>query len=169
MNLSDNKKLFIGVVIFIGFLIIMHGNEIGEFRNTHKANAKLDPILYVVCSIPLFVFLRKRLQELRGKDRILTIILIMILALLPMFFLSGVCKWVDYLTSNKQWKVEKATIVNKIRSTHGRGADTYLYDVKIRDTTIKLSTTLNLPIEKVLYLKICKTNLGMIIADEYYP
>jgi hypothetical protein len=44
-----------------------------------------------------------------------------------------------------------------------------LYDVKIRDTTIELSTTLNLPIEKVLYLKICKTNLGMIIADEYYP
>jgi len=86
-----------------------------------------------------------------------------------MLLLSGLCKWVDYLTSNKQWKVEKATIVNKIRSTYGCGPDTYLYDVKIRDTTIELSTTLNLPIEKVLYLKICKTNLGMIIADEYYP
>ncbi len=147
----------------------MHGNKIGQFRNTDKADATLYPVLYIVCLIPLLIFFGKTPKEFSLKDKILTRIMILILAIFPTFVLSGLGLWIDYYITNKQWKVEEVTIMNKSTKSHSRGTSTYLYNVKTRDTTIELSTTLNFPIEKVLYLKICKTNLGMIIADEYYP
>lgn len=169
MKLSDNKKLFIGVIIFIGFLIIMHGNEIGQFRNTDKVDATLYPVLYVVCLIPLLIFFGKTPKEFSLKDKILARIIILILAIFPMLVLSGLVLWIDYYTTNKQWKVEEVTIMNKSTQSHSRGPDTYLYNVKTRNTTIYLNSSLNFPVEKVLSLKICKTNSGMIIGDQYYP
>ena len=56
-------------------------------------------------------------------------------------------------------------LINKALTTAGTD---YLYTVKTEDLTIRLSTTLSFPLEKVMYLKLCKTNLGMIIVDRYY-
>jgi hypothetical protein len=85
-----------------------------------------------------------------------------------MLLLAGLGKYVDYYTTNKQWRLEKVTIINKSSNGASRGGTTYLYTVKIKDFTIQLSSKVNCSVEEVLRLKICKTNLGMIIADKYY-
>jgi hypothetical protein len=148
----------------------LHGNELGEFRNTDKADAKLYPILYAACLIPILLFFKvfELLKTLNIKEKILTALIFLVIPLFPMDLLSGICKWVDYYTTNKHWRLVEATIVHK-KEFHGARAPTdYLYTVKTKDTTIELSTTLKFPVEKIFYLKLCKTNLGMIIVDRYY-
>ncbi len=170
MKLSEKKAAVIFIVVVIGLLILLHGNEIGEFQNTDKADAKLYPILYVACLIPILLFFRviELLKTLNIKEKILTALIFLVIPLFPMYLLSGVCKWVDYYTTNKHWRLVEVTIINKIEFHGSRSPTNYLYTVKTKDTTIDLSTTLKFPVGKVLYLKLCKTNLGMIIVDRYY-
>ena len=172
MKLTPKEKkegIFI-TIGFILFLILLHGNDLGAFRNTDQADAKLDPVLYVICVTPilLFIFIRKILNGLSVKLKIFTIIYAMVAALMPMFLLSGLGKYIDYYTTDKHWTKENVTIINKSSSGGGRGGTTYLYRVKIKDTTIKLDSKLNYPIDKVLHLKMCKTRLGMVIGEEYH-
>ena len=147
----------------------MHGNEIGQFRNTDRVNAILYPVLYIVCLIPLLTFFGKMPKEFSLKDKIVAKIVILIVPIFPMFVLSGLGLWIDYYTTNKQWKTEEVTIMDKSTQSHSRGSSTYLYHVKTSDTTMCLDSKLNFPVGEVLYLKICKTNAGMIIADQSYP
>ena len=148
----------------------MHGNEIGLLHNTNKADAILGPVLYVACLIFILLFFRviKFLKTLNIKEKLWNALLFLVLALFPMYLLLGVCKWVDYYTTDKHWRPVKATVINKQESYGGRGTTNYLYTVTTEDSTIRLSTTLRFPLEKVMYLKLCKTNLGMIIVDRYY-
>ena len=171
MKRSDKKAFVIFIVVFAGLLILIHGNEIGLLRNTHKADAILGPILYVACLIFILLFFRviEFLKTLKIKEKILTTSLFLVLALFPMYVLLGVSKWVDYYTTDKHCRLAKATFIIQEESYGGRGATNYLYTVKTEDSTIiRLSTTLRFPLEKVMYLKLCKTNLGMIIVDRYY-
>jgi len=142
---------------------------IGRLRNTDQADAKLDPVLYVICVTPilLFIFIRKVLNEFTLKLKIFIIICSLILAAMPMLLLSGLGKYIDYYTTDKHWTKEDVTIINKSSSGGGRGGTTYRYRVKIKDTTIMLDSKLSYPIDEVLHLKMCKTRLGMIIAEEY--
>ena len=142
--------------------------KLGQFRNTDKADAKLEPGLYVICLAPILLFLRKGFNELTLKLKVFTVIVSMVVALLPMLLLAGLGKYIDYYTSDKHWTIENVTIINKSSNGGGRGGTTYLYKVKIKDSTIQLSSQLNCPIDQMLHLKMCKTNLGMIIADKYY-
>jgi hypothetical protein len=87
---------------------------------------------------------------------------------MPMLLLSGLCKYIDYYTTDKHWTKENATIINKSSSGGGRGGTTYLYKVQIKDTTIMLDSKLNYPIDEVLHLKMCKTRLGMILGEQDY-
>jgi hypothetical protein len=167
---QEKKELIIYFIIVIFVLILMGGNELGQFRNTDQADARLDPVLYVICVTPilLFIFIRKVLNEFTLKLKIFTVILSMVVALMPMFLLSGLGKYIDYYTTDKHWTKEDVTIINKSSSGGGRGATTYLYRVKIKDTTIMLYSKLSYPIDEVLHLKMCKTRLGMIIGKEYH-
>jgi hypothetical protein len=170
MKRSDKKAFLIFIVVFVGFLILIHGNEIGLLHNTHKADEILVPILYVPCLISILLFFRviELLKTLNIKEKILTTLIFLVLALFPMYLLLGVCKWVDYYTTDKHWRLVKATVIIQEKSYGGRGVTNYLYTVKTEDSIIRLSTTLRFPLEKVMYLKLCKTNLGMIIVDRYY-
>ncbi len=168
LTAKDKKELIIIGLAFLTYLILLHGNELGQFRNTDKADATIEPVLYIVCLAPIILFFRKGFNELTLKLKIFVIICSMVVALLPMFLLAGLGKYIDYYTTNKEWKIENVTIINKSSSGGGRGGTTYLYTVKIGDSTLKLSSQLNCNVEEELHLKMCKTNLGMIIADEYY-
>jgi hypothetical protein len=164
---QEKKELIIYFIIVIFVLILMGGNELGQFRNTDQADAKLDPVLYVICVTPILLFIRKGFNELTLKLKIFIIICSLILAAMPMLLLSGLGKYIDYYTTDKHWTKENATIINKSSSGGGRGGTTYLYKVQIKDTTIMLDSKLSYPIDEVLHLKMCKTRLGMIIAEEY--
>ena len=171
MGLTPKEKkeaIFITIGLIL-FFILVHGNDIGAFRNTDQADARLYPVLYVICVTPilLFVFKKKILNGLSLKLKIFTVIYAMVTALMPMFLLSGLGKYIDYYTTDKHWTKENATIINKSSSGGGRGGTTYLYKVQIKDTTIMLDSKLSYPIDEVLHLKMCKTRLGMIIAEEY--
>lgn len=170
MKCSDKKNFVIFLVVFIALLIILHGNEIGVLHNTDKADAILGPVLYVACLISLVLFFKviEFLKTLNIKEKLLNALAYLVLALFPMYFLLGVCKWVDYYTTDKHWRVVKATIINIPWSSGSRGTTHYLYTVKTENSTIELSTTLRFQLGKVMYLKLCKTNLGMIIVDRYY-
>lgn len=170
MKLSgkEKKEIIIIFIVLILFLILLHGNDLGQFRNTDIADAKLEPVLYMVCLIPILIFMRKGFNELTLKLKIFSIICCIVVALIPMLLLAGLGKYVDYYTTNKQWRLEKVTIINKSSNGGGRGGTTYLYTVKIKDSTIQLSSKLNCPVQEAMRLKICETNLGMIIADKYY-
>jgi hypothetical protein len=165
---KEKKGLIIGFIIFIIVLILIHGNELGRLRNTDQADAKLDPVLYVICVTPILLFIRKGFNELTLKLKIFIIVCCLILAAMPMLLLSGLCKYIDYYTTDKHWTIENATIINKSSSAGGRGGTSYLYRVNIKDTTIMLHSKLSYPIDEVLHLKMCKTRLGMIIAEEYH-
>ncbi|MGN6265997.1 MAG: hypothetical protein ACTHM5_10000 [Ginsengibacter sp.] len=170
MKLTPKEKkegIFI-TIGFILFLILLHGNDLGAFRNTDQADAKLDPVLYVICVTPILLFIRKGFNELTLKLKIFIIICSLILAVMPMLLLSGLGKYIDYYTTDKHWTKENVTIINKSSSGGGRGGTTYLYRVKIKDTTIMLDSKLSYPIDKVLHLKMCKTRLGMVIGEEYH-
>ena len=147
----------------------MHGNGIGLLHNTDNADAILGPVLYVICliSIVLFFSVIEFLKTLDIKEKLWNALPFLVLALFPMYLLLGVCKWVDYYTTDKHWRIVKATVI-KEKSYRGRGTTDYLYTVKTEDSTLQLSTTLKFKLDKVLYLKLCKTNLGMIIVDKYY-
>ena len=69
---QEKKELIIYFIIVIFVLILMGGNELGQFRNTDQADAKLDPVLYVICVTPilLFIFIRKILNGLSVKLKI---------------------------------------------------------------------------------------------------
>ena len=164
---QEKKELIIYFIIVIFVLILMGGNELGQFRNTDQADAKLDPVLYVICVTPILLFIRKGFNELTLKLKIFIIICSLILAAMPMLLLSGLGKYIDYYTTDKHWTKEDVTIINKSSSGGGRGGTTYRYRVKIKDTTIMLYSKLSYPIDEVLHLKMCKTRLGMIIAEEY--
>ena len=139
-------------------------------HNTDKADAILGPILYVACLISILLFFRviELLKTLNIKEKILIALIFLVLALFPMYLLLGVCKWVDYYTTDKHWRLVKATVLIQEESYSGRGTTNYLYTVKTEDSTIRLSTILRFPLKKVMYLKLCKTDLGMIIVDRYY-
>jgi hypothetical protein len=162
---KEKKELILGFIIVIFVLILIHA-----FRNTDQADARLDPVLYVICVTPilLFIFIRKVLHEFTLKLKIFIIICSLILAAMPMFLLSGLGKYIDYYTTDKHWTKENVTIINKSSSGGGRGGTTYRYKVKIKDTTLMLDSKLNYPIDEVLHLKMCKTRLGMVIGEPYY-
>jgi len=168
LTAKDKKGLIIGGIAFLVFLILLHGNELEEFRNTDKADATLEPVLYVVCLTPIMIFIRKGFNELTLKLKIFVIIFSMVVALMPMFLLAGLGKYIDYYTTDKEWKIENVTIITKSSNGGGRGGTTYIYTVKMGDTTLELSSRLNCKVEEVLHLKVCKTRLGMIIAEKYY-
>jgi hypothetical protein len=165
---KEKKGLIIGFIVFIIVLILIHGNELGRLRNTDQADAKLDPVLYVICVTPILLFIRKGFNELTLKLKIFIIICSLILAAMPMLLLSGLGKYIDYYTTDKHWTKEDVTIINKSSSGGGRGGTTYRYRVKIKDTTIMFYSKLSYPIDEVLHLKMCKTRLGMIIGKEYH-
>lgn len=130
----------------------------------------LAPVLYVICLIFIvrFFSLKEFFKTLTVKEKLWNALAFLLLAGLPMYVLLGASKWVDYYTTDKHWRVVKATIINIPWSSSHRGTTDYLYTVKTGDSTIELSTTLRFPPGKVMYLKLCKTNLGMIIVDRYY-
>ena len=168
LSAKENWELIIFFILFFFILILMHGNDLGQFRNTDKADVKLEPVLYVICLTPILLFLRKGFNELTLKLKVFIIICSMILALFPMYLLAGLGKYMDYYTTDKHWTIEEVTIINKSSNGGGRGGTTYTYRVQIKDSTIQLFSQINCSIDQVLHLKMCLTNLGMIIADEYY-
>ena len=173
MDRTEKKALFILVIGFIVFLILIHGNEIGDFRNSDNLDARLYPGLYVlcsICSIPVFVFIKigELFKTLNLKEKILTIVMIIVLNLLLMFLLSGIALYVDYYTTNKHWKVEKVEFTSKETYGGGKGGETYRYFVKINDAILMFDADVDIPVPQVLNLKICKTDLGMIIANRDY-
>src|SRR5690348_18359904 len=106
MKLTPKEKkegIFI-TIGFILFLILLHGNDLGAFRNTDQADAKLDPVLYVICVTPILLFIRKGFNELTLKLKIFIIICSLILAVMPMLLLSGLGKYIDYYTTEKDRK-----------------------------------------------------------------
>lgn len=170
MKRPDTKNFVIFIAVFIVLLILMHGNEIGLLHNTDKADTILAPILFVVCLTSIILLFRviEFLKTLNVKEKIISALAFVVVSLFPMYFLLGACKWVDYYTSDKHWRIVKATVIKEKKSFNGRGTTDYLYTVKTEDLTIQLSTTLRFTVDRVMYLKLCKTNLGMIIVDDYY-
>ena len=141
MKRSDKKAFVIFIVVFAGLLILIHGNEIGLLRNTHKADAILGPILYVACLIFILLFFRviEFLKTLKIKEKILTTSL----------FLS---------------RVIGSHPVNAFPSRDG------VVNPGFREHLCFFAKKFlpSFPLEKVMCLKLCKTNLGMIIVDRYY-
>jgi len=94
MKWSDKKTFVFIILVFLGLLILMHGNEIGLLHNTDKADAILGPILYVICLISIVIFFSviKFLKTLNIKEKLWNALLFMVVALFPMYLLLGVCK-----------------------------------------------------------------------------
>lgn len=170
MKRPDRKNFVIFIAVFIVLLILMHGNEIGLLYNTDKADTILAPILFVICLLSMILFFKviEFLKTLNVKEKLISALAFIVVALFPMYFLLGACKWIDYYTTDKHWRIVKATVIKEKKSSNGRGRTDYLYTVKTAHSTMQLSTTVRFTVNEVLYFKLCKTNLGMIIVDDYY-
>ncbi|MEX6689343.1 hypothetical protein QTN47_17675 [Danxiaibacter flavus] len=167
MESSGKKEIIIFTIAAIVLMILLHGNELDDFQNSNDTDAFLLPILYFCSAVPVFIFIGKRIKNLTVKDKVFMTIILMMITLLPMYLLSGLIKYVDYYTTNKQWKLIKASIVNKSSTGGGRSHTVYTYTIKSGDSLITLYSPLSYPVGQNLHLKICKTNLGITVANNY--
>jgi len=167
MKSSGIKETIIILLFFVSMLVLMHGNKMDEFHNSEKADAFLWPVLYV-CSLAVLLMLlpiKKILKEETLKEKIKMTVVIVVLSCFPMFFLSGLIKYIDYYTTDKKWKPISASIISKEKRGGGRGSPTYYYMINTEDTTIELSSKHNYPVGQKLDLEICRTNLGVVVAN----
>lgn len=167
MKSSDIKETIIILLLFLSMFVLMHGNEMDEFHNSEKLDAFLWPVLYI-CSVTILLIIlpiKKILKKESLKEKIKITVIIVVLSCFPMFFVSGLIKYIDYYTTDKKWELIDAYIIKK-RETHGsRGPTTYYYTIKTADTTIELSSNHKYPVGQKLDLEICRTNLGVVIAN----
>jgi hypothetical protein len=110
---------------------------------------------------------RKIIKQQKGSRKIFFIVVMLILNSITMLFISGIIKFVDYYTTNKSWKHVDVIIIEMRRVSSGRHQE-HTYTVKSKDTTLELSSTLYRHVGQQLSLEICKTNLGVVVANEIY-
>ncbi len=138
-----------------------------EFHNSEKVDAFLWPVLYI-CSLTILLILlpiKKILKEESLKEKIKITVIIVLLSCFPMFLLSGLIKYIDYYTTDKKWELINASIIKKRETRGSRGPTTYYYTINTDDTTIELSSNHNYPVGQKLDLEICRTNLGVVVAN----
>lgn len=167
MNHSGKRALLILFLCLLFYIILVRGNDIGEYNNADKINALMWAIVYPCCLIPFFLSIRKFIKQQKGGRKIFFIVVMLMLNGINMLFISGVIKFVDYYTTHKSWKRMDVTITKMRHVGDGRHAE-YTYVLQSADRTLELSSTLYRHTGQRLSLEICKTNLGIVVANEIY-
>lgn len=146
MKPPNIKALLIFITIAVLCILLIDGNEIGDFHNSNKTGLILLPLLYIGSIVGLFLLIRKKIKGQNFKYRFFTIICVMLLAVLPMGLIAGAIKYMDYYTTNKKWRLFKGFIIEKSQSNYQRSHTIYYYSIKSSDTTTKFSSRFNYPI-----------------------
>lgn len=164
------KPITVIILIATAFLILMKGNELGQFRYTGPHYWKVFWAMYLLSLLIVSPLIFKKLapeifRETSWKERARTAVLLIITAFFPAFILNGVANYIDYFSSNKKWHNITTVIVSIPASRKEKNATTYTYKMRTNRETILLQTTLGYNIGDTLNLKIATTALGNVVAQ----
>ena len=165
---KETKIIILSFVGLILLLIMMNGMSIGIFHKTSDTMYNVWLVCWLILAAYVFFFFirRKLFHNKTIVQKGIYALLLLMLAGAPSIPLGGIIGYIDYYTTNKQWKQIQVTVAD-IRGDNYKGND-YTYKLVSNDTVLYLDCHAYFKKDETLTLVFCTTRLGNVVANTKY-